>query len=81
MPAKGKKTAIQALHSLMTHAVLLGSGNMMVAQMGTIKINMVLINTNPPQMVKTLPNIFFIISVFLDEPVDRLFAMFRKIFV
>jgi hypothetical protein len=49
--------------------------------MGKMKISMVAININPPQTVKTLPNIFLIMVVFFDEPVDRLFAFLGEIFV
>lgn len=72
---------IQALQSLITQVVRLGSGNNPVAQIGMIKMSMVAMNINPPQTVKILPSIFLSIIVFLDEPVNWLFADFGEIFV
>ena len=65
IPDNGKKTDIHILQKRITQAVLTGSGNIPVIQIGMIKTNIEAIKTVPPQIVKNAPSIFFAINYFV----------------
>lgn len=65
IPDNGKKTDIHILQRRITQAVLTGSGNTPVTQIGIIKTNIEAMKTVPPQIVKKAPSIFLAINYFV----------------